>query len=486
MRFTISIHVTEIHKMWLPLRKRLCRTTPGPGYEVGESSAAGTARRVGPTTARADLMDLLIVRAAQVAGCLELDDARYDRALLRARVNMLESDSPFHRRTAVLMEEEARLSRAAWAQSMDACDQTHSEVIPSVYWSWFSSPEIVETPTTPSVTSANSGHDRRGVNAVLEARIATRWRRSAIPSGIGARRNERMWRECTYQELHEMSTRILQGYKRSGQLDPVPMQEAIEMATGLMERRINTLAENKRKLEDTPRNNQTYQQNKRQNTGRDMLAWEWPFRSNCPSEDQESGKCSGVPGLMPVGVAGQNPRHNVVTVPERTCSYGHYYRLAPSEMKELGINDRLSDKVFIRLVPHHGVLQFIRQEEDGSLRIKQEPKSSDDNFGVVEERGSFIKAVVGSAPILALPEGSEDFMFTAMLQEGLGDGVDARVKTYLYGTKCTVFTDQKSLQHILNQKELIMRQRPLVSITGVITFANISLSPGKANVLLRL
>ncbi|GKG00281.1 hypothetical protein Tco_0301971, partial [Tanacetum coccineum] len=30
---------------------------------------------------------------------------------------------PFHRRTALLMEEEARVSRAAWAQSMDACDQ---------------------------------------------------------------------------------------------------------------------------------------------------------------------------------------------------------------------------------------------------------------------------------------------------------------------------------------------------------------------------
>ncbi|GKB54722.1 putative reverse transcriptase domain-containing protein [Tanacetum coccineum] len=29
---------------------------------------------------------------------------------------------------------------------------------------------------------------------------------------------------------------------------------------------------------------------------------------------------------------------------------------------------------------------------------------------------------------------------------------------YLYGTKCTVFTDHKSLQQILNQKELNMRQ----------------------------
>ncbi|GJX87351.1 hypothetical protein Tco_0339365 [Tanacetum coccineum] len=59
----------------------------------------------------------------------QLDDARYDRALLRARVNMLYRDRPFHRRTTLLMEEEARLSRAAWARSMDACDQVHSEGI---------------------------------------------------------------------------------------------------------------------------------------------------------------------------------------------------------------------------------------------------------------------------------------------------------------------------------------------------------------------
>ncbi|GJS22688.1 hypothetical protein Tco_0451320 [Tanacetum coccineum] len=46
---------TYMLEIGLPLRKRPCRTTPGPGYEVGESSAAGTARQVGPATARADL-----------------------------------------------------------------------------------------------------------------------------------------------------------------------------------------------------------------------------------------------------------------------------------------------------------------------------------------------------------------------------------------------------------------------------------------------
>ncbi|GJQ93431.1 hypothetical protein Tco_0004570 [Tanacetum coccineum] len=117
------IHETEMPEMCLPLRKRPCRTTPGPGCEVGESSTAGAARQFGPTTAEADLYGFTdMLEAAPGPRCLE-NDARYDRALLRARVNRLDSDRPFHRRTALLIEEEARLSRAAWAWSMDACDQ---------------------------------------------------------------------------------------------------------------------------------------------------------------------------------------------------------------------------------------------------------------------------------------------------------------------------------------------------------------------------
>ncbi|GKG19937.1 hypothetical protein Tco_0379738, partial [Tanacetum coccineum] len=42
---------------------------------------------------------------------------------------MLYRDRPFHRRTALLMDKEARLSHAAWAQSIDAYDQVHSESI---------------------------------------------------------------------------------------------------------------------------------------------------------------------------------------------------------------------------------------------------------------------------------------------------------------------------------------------------------------------
>ncbi|GJZ71245.1 putative reverse transcriptase domain-containing protein [Tanacetum coccineum] len=105
-----------------------------------------------------------------------------------------------------------------------------------------------------------------------------------------------------------------------------------------------------------------------------------------------------------------------------------------------------------------------------------------------------LKQKLCSAPILALPEGSEDFIIYcdasikdlgavlmqrekviayASLQLKIHEknytthdlelrGVVFALKIwrhYLYGTKCTVFTDHKSLQHILEQKELNMRQR---------------------------
>ncbi|GJV26116.1 retrovirus-related pol polyprotein from transposon TNT 1-94 [Tanacetum coccineum] len=73
-----------------------------------------------------------------------------------------------------------------------------------------------------------------------------------------------------------------------------------------------------------------------------------------------------------------------------------------------------------------------------------------------------LKQKLCSAPILALPEGSKDFIaYCDALKKELGALVFALKiwRHYLYGTKCTVFTDHKSLQHILDQKEQNMRQR---------------------------
>ncbi|GKB09535.1 putative reverse transcriptase domain-containing protein, partial [Tanacetum coccineum] len=111
-----------------------------------------------------------------------------------------------------------------------------------------------------------------------------------------------------------------------------------------------------------------------------------------------------------------------------------------------------------------------------------------------------------SAPILALPERSKDFItYWDASKKGLGDVLMQREKViayassqlkiheknytthylelgavvfalniwrhYLYGTKCTVFTDHKSLQNILNQKEKErdqpLRVRALVMTIGL-------------------
>ncbi|GJZ75626.1 putative reverse transcriptase domain-containing protein [Tanacetum coccineum] len=53
---------------------------------------------------------------------------------------------------------------------------------------------------------------------------------------------------------------------------------------------------------------------------------------------------------------------------------------------------------------------------------------------------------------------------------------------YLYGTKCTVFTDHKSLQHILDQKDLNMRQRCRLKLLSDCD-CEIRYHPGKANVV---
>nr|GEZ13189.1 putative reverse transcriptase domain-containing protein [Tanacetum cinerariifolium] len=53
---------------------------------------------------------------------------------------------------------------------------------------------------------------------------------------------------------------------------------------------------------------------------------------------------------------------------------------------------------------------------------------------------------------------------------------------YLYGTKCTVFTDHKSLQHILDQKELNMRQQRWLELLSDYD-RDIRYHPGKASMV---
>ncbi|GJU38187.1 putative reverse transcriptase domain-containing protein [Tanacetum coccineum] len=103
-----------------------------------------------------------------------------------------------------------------------------------------------------------------------------------------------------------------------------------------------------------------------------------------------------------------------------------------------------------------------------------------------EEAFQLLKQKLCAAPILALPEGSEDFVvYCDASIKGLGAVLMHRMKIwryYLYGTRCVVFTDHKSLQHILDQKDLNMRQRRWIELLSDYD-CEIRYHPGKANVV---
>ncbi|GKE27667.1 putative reverse transcriptase domain-containing protein [Tanacetum coccineum] len=106
-----------------------------------------------------------------------------------------------------------------------------------------------------------------------------------------------------------------------------------------------------------------------------------------------------------------------------------------------------------------------------------------------EEAFQTMKQNLCSVPILALLEGTKDFMvYCDASLKGYGAMLMQREKVialwghYLYETKCVVFTDHKSLQYILNQKELNMRQRRWIELLSDYN-CEICYHPGKANVV---
>ncbi|GJT82736.1 putative reverse transcriptase domain-containing protein [Tanacetum coccineum] len=187
------------------------------------------------------------------------------------------------------------------------------------------------------------------------------------------------------------------------------------------------------------------------------------------------------------------------------------------------IKDWESPKTPTEIRQFLGLAGYYRRFIEGFSKIakpmtKLTQKSVKFNWGEKEETAfQTLKQKLCSAPILALPEGSENFVvYCDASHKGLGAVLMQKEKViayasrqlkiheknytthdlelgavvfplkmwrhYLYDTKCVVFTDHKSLQHILDQKELNMRQRrwlELLSDYG----CELRYHPGKANVV---
>ncbi|GJX12812.1 putative reverse transcriptase domain-containing protein [Tanacetum coccineum] len=252
------------------------------------------------------------------------------------------------------------------------------------------------------------------------------------------------------------------------------------------------------------------------------------------------------------------------------------YRLAPSELKELADQlQELSEKGFIRpssspwgapvLYGHYEfqvmpfgltnapankeehekhlniILELLKNEQfyakfskcdfwlesvqflghvinNKGVHVDPAKKNKKYEWGTEEDEAfQTLKQKLCSAPILALPEGTENFVvYCDASHKGFGVVLMQREKViayasrqlkkheenytthdlelgavvfalrlwrhYLYGTKCTVYTDHKSLQYILDQKELNMRQRRWIELLSDYD-CEIRYHPGKANVV---
>ncbi|GJU04642.1 putative reverse transcriptase domain-containing protein [Tanacetum coccineum] len=205
------------------------------------------------------------------------------------------------------------------------------------------------------------------------------------------------------------------------------------------------------------------------------------------------------------------------------------YRLAPSEMKELSnqLQELLEKDLFDQLQGSRVYSKIDLRSGYHQLRVREEDipitafrtRYGHYEFQGEDEEGAFqtLKLKLCSAPILSLPEGSEDFVvYCDASLKGFGSVLMQREKVivyasrqlrkneenytthdlelgavvfalrlwrhYLYGTKCMVYTDHKILQYILDQKELNMRQCRWIELLSDYDCV-ICYHPGKANVV---
>ncbi|GKB15318.1 putative reverse transcriptase domain-containing protein [Tanacetum coccineum] len=197
---------------------------------------------------------------------------------------------------------------------------------------------------------------------------------------------------------------------------------------------------------------------------------------------------SGLPPILEI-------EFRIKLIPGVTLVEKSPYHLAPSEMEEFfGQLKELQDK-----------------DSRGACRALKV------SLGTARKGETTLKDKLCNAPILALPDGPEDFVVycdvskirlgCVLMQRGkviayaskqlkiheknftthdleLGAVVFALKiwRHYLYGTKSVIYTDHKRLQHIFSQKELNMRQRHWIELFSDYDY-EIHYHPDKANVV---
>nr|GEV50085.1 reverse transcriptase domain-containing protein [Tanacetum cinerariifolium] len=302
---------TDILEANMPPRKKACLTTPALGFEIGESSAAGAARQLGPTES-----DLRRYRVEQASyGIIDTWDELVDTLMeiapitlegvnervteldttIRQRTDEFEIHRPDHCRTTMLMDREAMYAREAWAYTEDRSSAiaAHPMSFQGIEGVVGLTRRLEKMESVFQIRNCTVAFRVKFASCILQGSALTWWKSHmrAIGQDVAyampwvALKRMITNKYCPKGEIQKLESEmfpqesakveryigslldITHGSVKASK--PQSMQEAIKFAIEMMDKKMLTYverqAEHKRKFDDTSRNNPHQQQSSKRN-----------------------------------------------------------------------------------------------------------------------------------------------------------------------------------------------------------------------------